>query len=188
MILSSRELMPIIRSSLERGQRVRMTVSGRSMVPFIWDGDVVELEPVRLMPSLGDTLLVHYPATDRYVVHRVVRVKGDAFFLRGDAQKYREGPFTRRDVLGQVVALHRNGRNRPMNRGRWRFAGVAWTRLGPLVYWLLWLAVRIRAGGRSALRRLQRDSMLRVAKRSCYAFRVRLTIMAQRMRNRKRME
>ena len=162
MIVPCRELMPVICVALERGQRVRLTVNGSSMLPFIRNGDVVEFEPMRSMPTLGDILLVQYPSADRYVVHRVVGIEGDAFFLRGDAQKHREGPFTRRDVLGKLVALYRNGRRRALDCGPWRFAGVIWTRYRPLGYWLLWLAVRIRAGGRLVLRRLQQASMFRV--------------------------
>ena len=82
MILPSRELMPIVRAALERGQRVRMTVTGGSMFPFLRDGDVVELEPA-LTLRLGDMVLVQTDSSDvieRYVLHRIVRwVDGAAF-------------------------------------------------------------------------------------------------------------
>lgn len=161
MNVPSRELMPVIRAALERGQRVRLTATGSSMAPFIRDGDVVELEPMRSMPTLGDMLLVQYASVDRHVVHRVVGIEGDAFFLRGDAQKHREGPFTRGDVLGRVVLSYRNGHRRVMDCGTWRFAGLIWVRYGPLGRWLLLLAVRVRAKGRGMLRRLQQASIFR---------------------------
>lgn len=154
MILPSRELMPVIRAALERGQRVRMTVTGSSMLPFLRDGDVVELEPAPA-PRLGDMVLVQCPE-ERNVLHRVVRVDGDAFFLRGDAQRHCEGPFTSDAVLGRVTTVWRNGRARALERGLWRLVGLVWIRCTPFGLWLLWLIARIRGIGGRVLRRLAR--------------------------------
>ena len=145
MIVPCRELMPVIRSALERGQRVRMTVNGASMSPFIRDGDVVELEPMHSLPITGDILLVHC-SVERYVLHRVSRVEGEVFFLRGDAQAHEEGPFTRGDLLGRVVKTYGNGRVRAHDCGAWRLAGLAWVRSTPLGIWLLRLCRRLRRG------------------------------------------
>ena len=140
--------MPVIRAALERGQRVRMTVSGSSMLPFIRDGDVVELEPMRSLPALGDMVLVQCPnPADCYVLHRVVRIEDDGFFLCGDAQQHCQGPFTQSDVLGKVIVSYRNGRARALDRGAWRLAGLIWTRCKPLGLWLFLLAGRIRRSG-----------------------------------------
>jgi hypothetical protein len=160
MMVPCREFMPVIRSALERGQRVRMTVNGNSMAPFIRDGDVVELEPIHSLPRRGDVVLVQCKE-ERYVLHRVLRRADGVFFLRGDAREDWEGPFTRQDVLGQVAVSYRNGRRCVMDGGPWRFAGLVWASYGPLGRWLLWLAVRVRAKGRGMLRRLHRASILR---------------------------
>jgi len=71
VIVSARELMPVVRGALGRGQRVRLTVSGSSMAPFLGDGDTVEIEPLAGLPREGDIVLVECSA-ERYVVHRVV--------------------------------------------------------------------------------------------------------------------
>jgi signal peptidase len=160
MNVPSRELMPVIRAALARGQRVRMTVTGSSMLPFIRDSDVVELEPIHSLPRRGDVVLVQCKE-ERYVLHRVLRRADDEFFLRGDAQEQWEGPFTRGDVLGKVVLSYRNGHRRVMDCGPWRFAGVIWARYGPFARWLLRLAVRVRAKGRGLRRRLQQASVFR---------------------------
>jgi len=155
MIVPSRELMPVIHAALQRGQRVRMSVNGSSMLPFLRDGDVVELEPVRTLPMPGDIMLVR-GLQERYVLHRVVRIEGDALFLRGDAQSGCEGPFTRRDVLAKVVMSYPNGRARALDRGVWRLAGLLWTRCSPVGLAVLQVALYIRGVGRRALRRRQR--------------------------------
>jgi signal peptidase len=159
MILPSRELMPVIRAALERGQRVRMTVTGSSMLPFLRDCNVVELEPAPA-PRLGDMVLALAAtpgAAERYVLHRIVRVEaGGAFFIRGDAQRHCEGPFTSDAVLGRVTIAWRNGQARAVERGLWRVAGLVWIRCRPFGLWLLRLDARIRGIGGGVVRGLQR--------------------------------
>ena len=154
MIVHSRELMPVVRAALERGQRVRMTVNGSSMLPFLRDSDVVELEPAPV-PRLGDMVLVQTNppgAAECYMLHRIVRMDGgSAFFIRGDAQNYCDGPFTPDAMLGRVITVWRNGRARVLDRGPWRLAGLVWIRCTPFGLWLLRLVARIRAIGRKLL-------------------------------------
>jgi signal peptidase I len=142
MIVPARELMPLLRAALERNQCVRLTATGSSMFPFIRSGDVVELEPMRLPPVAGDLVLAQCPPVpegERYVLHRVVWVKGEAIFLRGDSQKDCEGPFTRGAILGRVTLIYRNGRGHRLDHGIWRRVGLAWNRCAPLNLWLFQL-------------------------------------------------
>ena len=155
MILPGRGLMPVIRAALERGQCVRMTVTGSSMLPFLRDSEVVELEPIRAALSPGDIVLAE-SAAEHYVIHRIVRVKGDSVWLRGDAQAHCEGPLPRQAVFGRAVTAGRNGRVRALDRGWLRLAGLAWTRTSPLGLILLQLALPLWQLGRRAQRRLQR--------------------------------
>ena len=159
MIVPSRELMPVVRAALERGQRVRMTVTGSSMLPFLCDRDVVEMEPPAAL-KVGDLVLVRIAlpgATERYVLHRIVRLAGGkALFIRGDAQWQDEGPFPLADVLGRATTAWRDGRVRAHDHGPWWFAGVLWVRYRPLGYRLLRLAAWFRAAGWFVLRRLRK--------------------------------
>lgn len=186
------ELMPVVRTALEQKHRVKMTVGGSSMLPFLRDGDQVQLEPLRAALRKGDIVLVMVPATEaaaaraiepvgqaaaetreRYVMHRVVRVDGDGrFWLRGDGQTQREGPFPPRAAFGRVTRVWR-GRTPSaghdstpsaargvrsgfaLDRGILRLAGLLWTRTNPLGPVLLRfaLAVRRRMAGFYRLRK-----------------------------------
>ncbi|MGX9728775.1 MAG: S24/S26 family peptidase [Candidatus Electronema sp. VV] len=148
MILPARELMPLVRAALERGQRVRMTVSGSSMIPFLRNEDVVELEPARKL-RLGDMVLAR-TETERYVLHRIVRMDGAAFFIRGDAQLWNEGPFIANAVLGRVTTVWRKGCLRNLEHSFWRLAGLLWLRTNPLGFYLL----RAALAGRRRIRNL----------------------------------
>lgn len=128
--------MPIVRAALERGQRVRMTVTGGSMAPFIHDGDIVDLDPISTPPQLGDVVLARCHETG-HVLHRIVKIQGGMFFLRGDAQPLWDGPVTRHDVLGKVATSCRNGQIRTLDRGAWRVAGLLWMYFDSLRHWLI---------------------------------------------------
>jgi signal peptidase I len=155
MIISCREIMPIIRAALERGQRVSLTVNGSSMLPFINDGDVVELEPIRTALALGDVVLAE-SAAGHYVLHRVVRLLGDSVWLRGDAQAHREGPLPRLAVFGRADTVRRNGRVYALDRGWRRLAGRVWLGVHPLGAGSFRLTGLPRRVGGWSLRRLQR--------------------------------
>jgi signal peptidase I len=145
MIVAAGELMPIIGAALERGQHVRLTAKGGSMRPFLHNGDVVELEPLKSRPAKGDVVLVQCePDGERYVLHRLVRVEGEKLFIRGDAQEHCEGPFASGDVLGRVTRSYVNGRVRRFDSGFWRFAGLVWLLCVPLSVRLLRIVVRLR--------------------------------------------
>lgn len=144
----------MIRSALERGQRVRMTCTGLSMRPFIRDGDTVELEPPDSPVVVGDIVLVQ-SLSGYCVLHRVVRLAEGSFFLAGDAQEGRDGPFDRNALVGRAVRVFRRRRAIILDRGLWRLVGQIWLRCGPWKPALLSLAGRIRAAIRSRWRKWQ---------------------------------
>ena len=153
IVLPGRQLMPVIRAGLERGQSVRLTTNGSSMLPFIHDGETVELVPPRSSIMQGDIVLAQSDE-DRYVLHRIVQVETDVVYLRGDAQKHREGPLPRQAVLGLAVTATRNGRVRVLDRGFLHWAGLVWMRSGWFGYYLLQLALRLRRVAGAIYRRL----------------------------------
>jgi hypothetical protein len=133
MKVTDREILSIIIAALERGQHLRMTVNGRSMSPFIYDGDIVELEPVSL-PKNGDIVLARF-SEERYVIHRIIRIEGERFFLRGDAQLYFEGPLTFNTIFGKVTTSFHNKQKRIHTQGKWYFAGLIWVHIHKIAFY-----------------------------------------------------
>ncbi len=166
MTIPGHAMMPVIRAALARGQCVRMTVNGNSMWPIIHDGDVIELAPQCAAPARGDIVLAE-SAPARYVVHRVVRVRGEGVWLRGDAQTHRAGPLAPRDLLGTVTHATHAGRSRTLDRGAWWFAGLVCTCCAPLIAWLCALTRWLRHASGRALGRLQRSPLLRALLHRC---------------------
>jgi hypothetical protein len=106
------------------------------MLPFLRDGDLVEIRPAP--PSrvtIGD-VICYEPSPGRLCLHRVVSRDERGFVTRGDALAYVEH-VPAAAVLGIVVAVERGGRRRrldtPAARRRARAVVLAAPALAPLL-------------------------------------------------------
>jgi signal peptidase I len=89
--------------------QVRLQVTGTSMVPAVWPGDIltvsrcgsVELERGQIVLCFRDRSLV---------AHRVVRKAGNRIITRGDSLYNFDRPFREEEILGRVVTIVRDGR------------------------------------------------------------------------------
>lgn len=97
------------------GGDVRLMVSGASMLPVLWPGDVVtvrqcafgEFEP-------GEIAVFHQQ--EMLVTHRVVGVAGDCLTTCGDARTRLDEPVHPNEIVGRVVRIARGGRSMDAER------------------------------------------------------------------------
>lgn len=105
---------------MNEGRDVMLTPLGSSMLPFIRGGkDSVRL---RKMPdvAVGDIVLARLPG--RYVLHRVIERNDRKLTLMGDGNIAGTEACSTEDVMGSVVGIVRNGKERPAGKGRlWQF-------------------------------------------------------------------
>ncbi|HYN16284.1 MAG TPA: S24/S26 family peptidase [Terriglobales bacterium] len=98
--------------ALRRFGELRLRVSGSSMLPALWPGDLVVIRSAALAElSRGD--LVLFLRQDRFFVHRVLAVSGSGLLTRGDALSAADPPVSSQELLGRVVSVRRNGRLLP---------------------------------------------------------------------------
>ena len=77
-------LMPLFREQLEAGQSVRFSPRGVSMLPMLRQGiDSVVLSPLPGALRKYDLPLYRYPS-GKYVLHRIVKVREQAYLCMGD--------------------------------------------------------------------------------------------------------
>jgi len=98
---------------LRRSGRLVLPASGRSMVPAIWPGDSLVVEPATSSNvAPGDIVL--FSNEYRFVAHRVVEKNGDAdkerLLTRGDAMATADAPIRSGEILGKVSFIVRNGK------------------------------------------------------------------------------
>lgn len=91
----------------------RLPVTGASMLPTLWPGDVLTIRTQHIEDMLpGDVVLAH--RAGRFVAHRVIhKLRSGAEVLlltRGDRLDRADPPVAARDLLGRVTAIERGGR------------------------------------------------------------------------------
>lgn len=129
---------------LERGAPFRFAAPGRSMSPFIRDGDVVTIAPAPARIRLGDVVAFVNPQGARLTVHRVVGKAPGAYRIRGDNTAAEDGVIAICHILGRVTRVERAGRNIRLGMGIERVSLALLSRQGWLIPAIgpLWRLVR----------------------------------------------
>lgn len=108
--LSDDGLVKIILYKLSCGEKVALTVTGNSMNPFLKnERDKAVLQKLEKEPKKGD-IVFYRRKNGAYVLHRVVKKKGNSFYFSGDAQTRVEGPIEKKQLLAVCKEVERNGK------------------------------------------------------------------------------
>ncbi len=106
---SIKDLMPLIKESIEAGQRVRMQVSGISMTPILHDmRDSVVLENPKEIKKYD--IVLHQRTNGQYILHRIIKKRGNVLTIAGDFETEKEYPVYEKQVVAKVVSFCRNGK------------------------------------------------------------------------------
>ncbi len=102
---------------LRRSGNLRLQATGRSMVPTIWPGDTLVIEPVRSSGvARGDIVL--FSSNGRFVAHRVIADGKQQIQTQGDATLRPDAPMACVDLIGKVSLIVRDGKAIPVARTR----------------------------------------------------------------------
>lgn len=121
---------------LGQGHTVRFRVHGNSMRPFIFDGDLVEVE--RVAPAnlqTGDVVFCRL-RNDMLVVHRIIGTSEGDLLIKGDALRSSDGIVPREDVIGVVNAVIRRGKRIALRNAWTKITVKFWGACTPLRYLL----------------------------------------------------
>ena len=130
-------LLPEIVKMLDEGHTVTLRLRGYSMRPFLEDNRDKALLTKAIDPKVGDPVLAEV-GPKHFVLHRIVKIEGDAVTLRGDGNLGDEH-CRLQDVKGAVIGFYRNGRTTlARTDGRkWRIYSYIWMHFYPIRRWLL---------------------------------------------------
>jgi signal peptidase I len=124
--LSQISQLELLKCAFERRAPVRMTVFGKSMIPFLRNGDVIILsslggEP----PQIGDIVAFEQAEPKRLLIHRLIHQSQDGYEMKGDNCDESDGIISILDMLGMVTDIERKSRH--ANIGIKRAKGwIAW--------------------------------------------------------------
>lgn len=127
---------------LRTAGELRLCVTGTSMLPAIWPGDVVRIEAAATAEP-GEVLL--FRRNERLFLHRVVSRDGRKLITQGDTHKVPDPAVQPHEVLGKAIDIERGtglsqlGPTRGLRRG----LAVA-LRWSPLRRAACWASTRTR--------------------------------------------
>lgn len=110
--ISNEDFLAVMNEAFRRGQKIRFTPSGRSMLPML-DGvnDTVTFAPPPEKLKKYDVAFYRRRTTGQLVLHRVVKVcKDDCYVFSGDSQYYDERGIAQEDILALMVAFTHKGK------------------------------------------------------------------------------
>lgn len=120
-----------LEQELKNGRTVATPTKGRSMQPLLYEGKTIAvLLPVTAPPRRGDVVL-YKRADGDLVLHRVVRVQGDSYIIRGDNCFYDE-PVNSAQLLGVMTEVVRNGKTIRVTDAAYRCYAAFWMGSYPL--------------------------------------------------------
>ncbi|MCP4650966.1 MAG: hypothetical protein GY853_12940 [PVC group bacterium] len=93
----------VYQDQLKKNKKVRIKVTGNSMLPFLKNGEVIVVEPVtvkNLFP--GDVALTYIQGS--VFCHRVFKNNGRVFQTKGDALTLLDPPATEENLIGKATA------------------------------------------------------------------------------------
>ena len=135
------------------GNTIQIVPSGYSMYPLVNPnhGDAVILEPIGdRRPKKGEVVLFRRCSTanpgegDLLVLHRIVRVTAEGYYLVGDNQSQPEGPVERSQMCGVMTAVVKRGRRFSVTDLRYRLLCGMWRFFLPIRPTLLRFAAMCR--------------------------------------------
>lgn len=122
-LLNNREIFELIRERVEAGGTAKLVVTGRSMEPLFKDGlTVVELSAPRKIKKYDIVLYVR--PDGNVVLHRVVKLRGEVLWLRGDNEVVTEVGILARFVAAVAVFAETDGKRTKLYGLRHRMYGL----------------------------------------------------------------
>ena len=131
-VVDTREYVSMLRGLVEEGHEVSMLVSGSSMSPFLIHlRDTIYFKKPDRPLRAGD-MVFYQRDSGQYVMHRILRVRGDAYDIIGDAQIEVERGVRRDQIFAVITRIRRKGKLIGPGDFWWTFFARVWTKLIPL--------------------------------------------------------
>lgn len=127
---SINDLMPLIRECINSGKRVNMRVTGVSMYPLLYNRrDTVVLERADSVKKYD--IVLHERQDGKYILHRIIKKKGDVLTIAGDFEIQKEYPVSTSQVIARVVGFVRKGKYHDVNEPFFKAYAVIWVAIFP---------------------------------------------------------
>ena len=142
------DLLELSNEILGRGARLRFRARGGSMLPFIRNGQIIEVEPIHTGQIRVGDIVFYRSWSGGIFAHRVIKKregeKGIVLVTKGDAVPNPDAPVYPDQVLGRVAVVERGGRNVRFDNGLHRLVSVLYARVSPFSPWIYPILRRVK--------------------------------------------
>ncbi len=96
---------------LNKNKKIKISVHGSSMLPFLRSGDNVIIKRVKENElKVADIVVFKY--FDKIVVHRIIKINTDTIICRGDSTINNDEPVGKKNIIGVVIGRERGLKNK----------------------------------------------------------------------------
>jgi len=122
-----------------RKKHICFRARGRSMSPFIRDGEIIEIVPIDIKKIKSGDIIFYRSNSKKLVIHRVIKrilENGKIVFItKGDFSPTFDQCIHSNNVLGKVVAVKKKNRIIRFDKGLMRLLNVLWAKVSPFNPW-----------------------------------------------------
>lgn len=106
--------------ALKTNSEVEVLTQGKSMEPLFKEHrDIAVIRRVDMPFKRGDIVL-YTRDNKNYILHRIVKIKGESLIIRGDNNLNFERDIKKEDIIGVLSALYRKGKYMPKESIKFR--------------------------------------------------------------------
>ncbi len=118
---------------LENNEKLIYRNTGTSMLPLLKQGrDFFIVEKVNNRPLRKYDVLLYKRKPDKYVLHRIIKIKDGKYVIRGDNCINKEYGITDDDIIGIMTGFIRKGRQHSTCEFFYKLYSVCHCALSPL--------------------------------------------------------
>ena len=129
--LSGPAFVELAQSVLKKELPFRFRATGFSMYPFIRDGDIITISPLRNEAlRFGDVVAFVHPKLGNLIIHRIFGRRKNSFHIKGDNVPFSNGFVPRKSIIGRITKVEREGKVVSFGFGIERFLIAFLTRGG----------------------------------------------------------
>jgi len=106
--VNNQTLIGLMIEHLNQNQEVSFKIQGHSMMPFFKHQKTIVTLKKEASYHKFDVVLFLYQ--DSYILHRIIKIEDDTYYLRGDGS-YRIEKVTKEQIYGKVIHHETNGKS-----------------------------------------------------------------------------
>lgn len=131
-VVDTKEYVSVLKSLVEEGREVGLKIAGTSMEPFLKDKrDYIYFKTPDRELETGD-MVFYQRENGQYIMHRIVKIVPEGYYLLGDNQVVVEGPLKREQIFAIVTKVKRNGQLIGPESFQWKLYAKVWPLTTPV--------------------------------------------------------